>query len=146
MFEYPKEQVWKIYEQLPDDLKDAVFSEQTAENIGNVCEKNNITDEKQISQIAKLTGDVILGLLPPQEFKQSLEKEVKLKPEIAKKIDFGIHRFVFFPVKHSLNALYQTEIVMPGVIPTETTVEIKTAGKKVKPKITKSDSYREGVE
>ncbi len=143
MFEYPQEQVWKIYEQLPDDLKDAVFSEQTAKSISNVCEKNNITDEKQVSQIAKLTGDVILGLLPPQELQQSLEQEVKLNPEIAKKISFGMHRFIFFPVKHSLNALYQTEIITPDVSDEK---PVATGKKKGKPKITKSDKYREGVE
>ena len=78
MSQYPKEQIWKIYEKLPDELKDAIFSHDTAENISNICEKNKITNSEKISQIARLTGDVLLGLLIPNELQESLEKELKL--------------------------------------------------------------------
>lgn len=139
MAEYPKEQIWKIYEQLPDELKDAIFSEETAENIASICERNGIEDQRVVSEIARITGHVLMGLILPDEFQEMMEKELKLKKELAKKVSFNIHRFVFFPVKDSLSALYQMEIVPPGLI--------KPEGKALEKKEPREkDVYREGVE
>ena len=141
MPEYSKEQIWKIYEKLPGELKDAIFSQESAEDINNVCEKNKITKPEQISEIARLTGDVLLGLLMPDEFQETLEKELKLKKPIAKKIAFQIQRFVFYPVRKSLSELYQTDIQPPTEMPSE---KVKTKSK-TKPS-GKKDVYRELVE
>jgi hypothetical protein len=115
--EYSREQLWKLYEKLPDELKDAIFSEETAENIGEICERNGIDDER-VSEIARFTGRVLMGLLPPEELQGILEKEVKLEREVAKKISQEINRFIFYPVKSSLEKLYKIEVAPPaGVTP-----------------------------
>lgn len=111
--EYSKEQLWKLYEKLPQELKEAIFSEDTAENISNVCEKNEIVEGEKISEIAKYTGRVLMGILPPDEFQRILEKEVKLKKEQAKMVAREINRFVFYPVKTSLEKLYAVELAPP---------------------------------
>lgn len=139
MPQYPKEQIWKIYENLPEELKEAIFSEETAESIDNVCQRSGIKETEKISQIAKLTGHVLLGLLLPEEFQQALEKEVGLKSELAKKVSFGIHRFVFFPLRESLSALYQTEIATPGMPKPPEAITGKETSQK-------EDVYREPVE
>ena len=141
MPEYPKEQIWKIYEKLPEELKEAIFSEGTAESIGNVCEKNGIDDPEKVSEIARLTGDVLLGLLPPDEFQETLEKELNLKPDVAKKVNAEIHRFVFYPIRESLSVLYQTQIVPPGMPKRPAK---KAPPEKKEPK--KKDVYREPIE
>lgn len=114
--EYPIEEAWKLYEKLPPDLKEAIFSESTAEDIWNICIRNGIEDER-IPQIAKYTGRVLLGLLPPNELQETLEKELEIESEIAKRISREIARYVFFPVKHSLEELYKIEITPAGVRP-----------------------------
>jgi hypothetical protein len=138
MFSYPKEQVWKIYEQLPEELKEAIFSQETAENILTVCKTNGIKDSETVSQIARLTGYVLLGLLPINEFEESLKQELKLKEAVAKRITFGIHRLVFFPVRKSLNALYEIELNLPKVV-SEKEKNLKRGPKK-------KDLYREPIE
>ena len=104
--EYTKDQIWELFEQLPEELKDAIFAVKTADEIYDACEKNNVEKEK-IPAIAKLAGNVMLGILPLDEFQQDLEKEIKLNPEIAKNVFQRIHRFVFFPVKNELEKLYK---------------------------------------
>ena len=142
--EYPKEQVWKIYEQLPDELKDAIFSEETAENISNVCAKNGVTDPEKVSEIARLAGNVLLGLFPPDEFQDALEQELKLEKDIAKKISFGIQRFIFYPVKTSLSALYQMDITSGATPSSELRASpIKESRPRTEP--TKDDTYREQI-
>jgi len=117
--EYTKEEFWKLYEKLPEELKEAVFSETTADNIFNICSRNGIEDER-VSEIAKYVGRVLIGVLPPEEFQKTLETEIKLEPDIAKKVAQNISRFIFYSVKTNLEELYKVEIAPPAN-PTKTT-------------------------
>ncbi|MBZ1345136.1 MAG: hypothetical protein KY055_00600 [Candidatus Nealsonbacteria bacterium] len=128
--EYSQEELWKIYNLLPQELQEAIFSAEITENIRNICLRNEVKEEK-ISQVARGIGDVFLGLLPPADFKEFLEKEINLKPEKAKEVYHEINRFIFFPVKHSLQDLYKAEIIL--------------SLKKEKEKPAKEDVYREPV-
>jgi len=111
--EYTKEELWKIFEKLPDELKEAIFSEGTAENIFNICSRNGIEDER-LSKVALYVGRVLMGLLPPDEFEETLEKELKLEKETAKGINREVERFIFFPVKSDLEKIYKIEIAPPA--------------------------------
>lgn len=140
---YTKEQLWELYNALPKDLQEAASSEKSSSNIREICIKNGVSDEDLIFETIKNTGYVFLGLLPPNEFSYILEKELKLEKSKAELITSEIIRFVFLPVRGSLEALYQIKIkptVKPGVdisVP-ETPALVK------KPK--KQDIYREPTE
>ena len=136
MPDYPKEQLWELYKALPEDLQKATFSEEVANNIQEICTENGITDDDIIFEIAKNIGYVFLGLLAPDEFENVLEKELKIEKDRAEKITSQISRFVFLPVKKSLEALYQTEIKEAKVQPE----------KEIKEKLKRKDRYRETVE
>lgn len=112
MADYNPEQLWSLYEKLPDDLKETIFSEKTALVINDVCEKNGL--QKEVSQVAKYTGYVLLGLLSPEDFQKALQEELKLNAEEAAKAAREIQDLVFFPVKSSLETLYQVEIEKPA--------------------------------
>lgn len=142
MAEYRQKQLWKLYEKLPEELKEAIFSEETADNIYDVCTREGIEDDR-ISEIARYTGWVLLGLLVPDEFQKTLEEKVKLKEGVAEKIASGINRFVFRLVKESLSSLYKIEIVPPSeaverLEPLKPGTAIKEPPKK--------DIYREPIE
>jgi hypothetical protein len=145
--EYPLEEAWKLYEKLPPDLKEVIFSESTAEDIWNICERNEVPDEKY-SEVARYTGRVLLGLLPPNEFQETLEKELGIETEKAKKITREIARYIFFPVKASLEELYRIEITPAGATPAPPKPvgkpEVKPAEKREEKPVT--DVYREPIE
>ncbi|MCD6528228.1 hypothetical protein J7K44_01155 [bacterium] len=151
MTEYTREQLWKLYKKLPEELKDAIFSEDTANSIGEICERNGI--EEKTSEVARYTGRVLLGILPPDEFQTALEKEVGLVKDKAKKVAREINRFVFYPVKESLVSLYRTEIP-PARTPSVPPPEIKPPSlkeeglsiPKEKPEEKRVDIYREPIE
>jgi hypothetical protein len=138
--EYSKEDLWKIYDKLPDELKETVFSGRTAEKISDTCERNGIEEGEKISEVAKYVGRVLMGLLPPSEFQETLEKELTLKKEVAKSIAEDIERYVFHPVKAELEALYGIE-VSPPARPTE--IIPPSQEKTIPPK---KDIYREPLE
>ncbi len=147
--EYTKEQLWKLYEKLPSELKEAVFSEETAENIWDVCEKNAV---EEVSQVARYAGHVLMGVLAPDDFQEALKKEVKLKKEVAKKVAQEINRFIFYPVKPALEELHKVEITPPTRPITEPTIgpmEKVTAEEETEEKPeapAKKDTYREPIE
>jgi hypothetical protein len=143
MPDYPKEQLWELYKNLPEDLQKAAFSEENARNIQEICTKNGVTDDDLIFDVAKNIGYVFLGLLPPNEFSDVLEKELEIEKNKAGKITSEITRFVFLPVKKSLEALYKMEI-KPGIEPKVSSLspEAESSEKKYK----KGDKYREVIE
>lgn len=102
---YTREQLDQIYEKLPEELQEAIFSVETADAVYNACMAQNIVDERG-NKVAELTGQVLMGLLLPEDFQKSLEKEGGIKKEAATNIARDITRFVFFPVKESLRQLH----------------------------------------
>ena len=168
---YTKDQLWQLYQKLPDELKEAVSSLENTDNIYNICEINNIP-EGIMPSVIKYVGYVLIGVLPPNEFQKTLEEELKISAETAQKVAREIHRFIFYPVKAALEELYKIEItsvptpVKPlGVAPSapekyrETSEgteeerealkseveELAAAGEK-KEEPRKEDEYREPVE
>jgi len=133
MAEYSKEELWGLYEQLPEDLKKATFSEKVGQIIQDICDKNGITDDGLIFNITKNVGYVFLGLLSPEEFPDVLEKELKIEKKQAEKINFQITTKVFIPLKNSLEKLYGQKL------------EIKPE-EEIKKIIKKEDTYRENIE
>jgi len=136
---YTREQFWKLYEKLPQELKDALFAEETGNNIYDICQRNEI--EENLDQIVEYVGQVLVGVLPPEEFQGILEKELKLEKEVAKRVSQEINRFIFYPVKPPLEELYKIEISPPAK-PTGITPPPEE-----KPSVPqKEDVYREPVE
>jgi len=149
--EYTQEQLRKLYEKLPEELKEVIFSAETADNIWNTCEKNGIEIGK-VSEVAELVGNVLLGLLPPEEFQTTLERELKLKKDVAKTVAQEINRFIFFPVKESLAVLYGKELIPIAGKTAPVAPKIKTEKESGErsgplPEVSpKADTYREPIE
>ncbi len=103
--DYSKEQLWKIVDILPQELKHSIFSEDTADAISEACEKNDIEDQR-VSEVARYTGRVLMGILLPKDFEIALREKVGLSGEVAKNITSDISRLVFFPVKDAISDLH----------------------------------------
>lgn len=140
---YTSEQFWELYKKLPQELKDALFAEETGNNIYTICKRYDI--EEGIGVMVDCVGNVLLGLLPPDEFQKTIEEELKMEKETAEKVAREIYRFVFYPVKSSLEKLYKIKIA-PSAKPAweaptpEEKPEVKTEEKP------KEDIYREPIE
>jgi len=148
--EYTSEQFWELYKKLPQELKDALFAEETGNNIYEICKRNEI--EENLDQIVDYVGQVLLGILPPNDFQETLEKELELEKEVAKKVNREIFRFIFYPVKESLALLYKVEVTpaKPGVPSIGPEVasppEIKPPVEEKPEEVPGKDIYREPIE
>lgn len=158
--QYTREQLWKLYQALPEDLREAMWSPESAESIQAACERNGVEAEK-IPKITEYVGNVLLGILPPEDFQKTLQKEVGFKNGTAKKVAQEIYRHIFFPVRGLLEELYKVDIAARLAKPSaQPSAKAKPAGQpreeaaseetaeappaKAKPK--KPDVYREEIE
>ncbi|PIS34574.1 MAG: hypothetical protein COT37_01945 [Parcubacteria group bacterium CG08_land_8_20_14_0_20_43_9] len=133
MEELSRDELWAIYNTLPPTLKDALFSEDTADAIFNICKLYEIDKD---SEVAKIIGKILMGLLPPEFLKDTLQEELGIKEDIATKTTMELEHFILNPVKKELDALYQ-EIEGRKESPSEDTKERPTEEPK------KEDTYRE---
>jgi hypothetical protein len=149
--EYTKEQFWKLYEKLPQELKDALFAEETGDDIYDVCKRNEV--EEYLGEIVDYVGQVLLGFLTPEDFQNTLEKELNLEEGVAKKVAKEINRFIFYPVKPTLEQLYQSEIIStektterPAIERPEIKLGIPETEEEKPEKPSEKDVYREPIE
>jgi len=143
---YSKEKFWQLYQKLPPDLKEAVFSEETAEAVYDICKKNGIDEP---SLLASYVQEVLLGILAPEDFQKTLESEAGFKKDVTKEIVKEINRFVFYPVRPALEKLHGVGSAGSVEKETETRAnEKESAQRETKPlEVSPSkDTYREDLE
>ena len=139
--EYSQEELWSLYDKIPEELKEALFSDNVATAIHNICERNEIENTLRLT---KLIGFVLLGILPPEKFQMTIHEELNLSVEVSEKVSQEISRFIFYPVKDDLSAIYGKEISPVPPKPGETIPsEEKPVSKKVIPP--RKDTYRESI-
>jgi len=149
---YPKEQTSKLFDNLPPELRAAILSEDTADSIRLVCERNKITS--QMSDLAILVGNALLGLLSPNDLPAALIQELKIPAVKAKNITQEINRLIFYPVRDKLAELYKEisptlgdDIASPSKRKTTVKRPAATDVSAVQDEIPVSDdTYRETVE
>ncbi len=142
---YTSEQFWKLYNKLPQELKGALFAEEMGNDIYEICERNDVLDQHK--QILALVSRVLLGTLPPKEFEEMLKKELKLTKETIKKVVQEINRFIFYPVRPSLEELYRIEILPSSPKESITgTEEPVSQSEKEESASPRKDTYRETLE
>jgi hypothetical protein len=115
--EYKPEEIKKLLAKLPEEIKDVLYAEETSDVVYGSCERNGVSEEKAM-EVSKYVGYVLVGLLPPNEFQETLEKELGIETEKAKMVSREITRYIFFPVKASLEELYKIEVTPAGATPT----------------------------
>jgi len=139
---YTKDQFWKLYEHLPQELKDVLFAEETGNRIYETCKLNGVTDK--LNQIVEITGRVLLGLLTAEEFTKTLQKETNIGKDTAEKVGREINRFIFYPVRPVLEQLHEApKSNKQPVVNKETTTE---SVEETPSRPTSEDPYRESFE
>ncbi len=140
---YTSEQFWKLYDKLPQELKDTLFAEETGNNIYETCKRNNVLNHHQ--EIIDYVGQVLLGVLPLEDFQKLLTQELNINKEVAKKVNQEINRFIFYPVRPSLEELYSTEILPSSPEKPDLATKV-LAPEKEESASPRKDTYRETLE
>jgi len=150
---YRQEELQKLFDLLPDELKTTILSPETGEKIRNIWQRYPL-HEAELSMLAALVGDILMGLLSPSMFLKILKEKHGLDEETAEGIFREVNRFILFPVKDFLAEFYPEIRFIPGgrietLKPTSPEAEIKKIEeRREKPEEEKGeeDVYREPIE
>ena len=94
------------YFQLPQSLRQIMFSAETADKIKKISEKNNLNDAQTWS-ISYITGMIILGETNIIDFLQSIKKDCDLEEDSARELARDINKVIFLPVKDNLKVIHR---------------------------------------
>ena len=149
------EKNWELFEKLPEELQEIIFSENLADIIWDICEKNNI---EEVNKVANLVGHILLGALPMGNFEQELMAELNLTQIAAAKVKEDADYAIFEPTKALLAEKKEVEPKQAPSLKEKVNLEIDwekgekmTAPvakekKKREKKEKKQDPYKEGIE
>lgn len=96
------------YQDLPEDLREAIFSVESAEIIQQIAKKHNLFIDK-MGILAEETGNVMLGLLSPNDFISALREKLEIAPETAREIGQEINQQIFAKVRESLKKIHNIQ-------------------------------------
>jgi len=95
----------EMYQQLPEDVKKAIFNVDSAEIIKKIGEKYSLNIDK-IGELGNETGMVMLGITHPRDFIFNLSQRLNVDQETAKKIADEINNQIFAKVRESLKKIH----------------------------------------
>ncbi len=138
MLQISRQQVLERWDALPENLKEALFSEINANIVWQVGTLNHLSEEK-ISIMAMMVGDVIFGFLHPDDLAREIQETLNLNPQIANSISHEINRKIFAPLRIDLEKVYSPVNAIPEIKPptkpeTEIKIEKEIEFKPVAPK------------
>lgn len=111
LINYTSKEIDHLLKTLPPSILDALLSEESANTIKRICQRNELGEEES-SFTAETTGSVLLGLLNPNQLKNELAK--KVGKEKAERLAQEIIRFILFPIKEDLSHFYREIEITPG--------------------------------
>ncbi len=105
MIKISKQQLFDRWDNLPQNLREALVSEYNADILWRICEAQHLSKDK-ISVVATIAGDAILGFIHSEDLAQEIRLNLNLNPEIANLIAYEIDRKIFAPIRGDLRKNY----------------------------------------
>lgn len=102
--QYNQDHLWKVFETLPEELKQAVFSAENADHTFSICERYGI---EECSEVASLIGLVLMGVMLPRDLEGALMKDLELDDDTTHRVSQEINRFILYPVKQQIEQLHK---------------------------------------
>ncbi|HBM46143.1 MAG: hypothetical protein UT05_C0003G0084 [Parcubacteria group bacterium GW2011_GWF2_38_76] len=110
---HDKNKLNDIYDNLPEDIKNAIASVDSSESIYEIGNKFKLHMD-QIAQLGAETGFVLLGVTDPMEFVANVSRVLNIDKTLASQIVTDINEKIFVPVKESLRQIHsQTPVNKP---------------------------------
>ncbi|MBI3633894.1 MAG: hypothetical protein HY226_06445 [Candidatus Vogelbacteria bacterium] len=104
MQNYSSDELNEIFQTLPEELKDAIVSVDTAKIINDTGKKYGLHVD-QIGAVANQTGLVLLGIVHPTEFVSAVTKAAGIERVVASQIASDINDKIFLKVREILQGV-----------------------------------------
>lgn len=98
---YSKEQKIKIFESLPEDLKEAIVSTETTTKTREISDKNSLMLD-QLSELVDEINLLILGLTKTKDFTSNISKRLNIPYDQALSISKDVNTNILDSIRSSL--------------------------------------------
>lgn len=105
---YTKEQKIKIFESLPQELKDAIMSVETSEKLRAVTGKNSLMLD-QATELGDEVGLLMLGITKQKDFLKNIEKRLEINEEKALAIAKDVNTEILDSIRESLRKIQEQQ-------------------------------------
>ncbi|MBI2023254.1 hypothetical protein HYT01_01675 [Candidatus Giovannonibacteria bacterium] len=112
---------------LPQDLRDAFFSDEITQAMQGLGKKHQLTIDK-MGAMYEDVNNIILGLAHPNDFVKQLSQHLEVTPEKARLIADDINKAIFQPIRDSLKKVHHMEPAEPPKPTTPPVQPIKPTG------------------
>lgn len=107
-----KEQVHVAYDNLPEGLREFLFSSKTVDAIDIISAENHLSAER--AQIVwRVTATVILGLTHPEDLQKHIAEDAQIDPRVAKAIADAIKTKILAQISDALNKQHGFGLTTP---------------------------------
>lgn len=103
---YTPEKFREFYNKLPEDIKEAMFDVDSADNIKSIGQKHKLHID-QTGELSTQIGHVMLGVLSPSEFVRSLADKLNISTNTARDITEDVNIKIFGPIRESLKEVHK---------------------------------------
>lgn len=114
--DFTKEQIKAAFQKIPSDIRDIIASVDKADALYAILEKYKLHVDK-VGELGKQVDFVLIGLLHPSKFTESIQKKLEVSEADARAIAQDVNEKIFRPVRESLKKLHG---IADGVDPTPT--------------------------
>jgi len=115
------------YFNLPQDLRQMIFAEETADKIRKAAEKNKLNKD-QLWWTSHTVGMILLGEINIVDFVKTLQEKCGMDEEPARELARDINQAIFLPVKENLKKIHKVPEWPREKETTEEAVSPETAG------------------
>jgi hypothetical protein len=98
------EQFWNVFNKLPQNIKDIISDPATVDIIEEIATANGV--EVKTSKIIRYVDLILSGVMPITQLRESLEDELKIDQDHARKIAVDIRDKIFKQVQDELRDLH----------------------------------------
>ena len=103
---YTKEQVEQRFENLPDELKEALASVETADELENIGKKRSLMLD-QVSELADETGLVMLGFTKSDQFVRNVSQRLNINEAKAVDIARDVNSTILDKIRDGLRQIQE---------------------------------------
>lgn len=116
MINVSPKQALERWDVLPENLKEAMFSERNADILWQICEAQHLSENK-IHMISTIVGDVILGFIGAEDITLEIQDRITLDQRIIQIIAREINQRILPPLREEINKIYSPLTAIPETKP-----------------------------
>lgn len=117
-------EIQQKFKELPQDLREAIVSVDTADIIQAIAKKHKLAIDK-MGELANEVGLLLLGITHPKNFIHHLERRLETNPETTRSITEEVNTQIFAKIRESLKTMHTAKEEKEGILPQPATPPLK---------------------